>query len=47
MCMLIKFKILYSKWKIEGTHSTFNMDLLLISLPFLISNQFISSHIRL
>lgn len=28
MCMLIKFKILYSKWKIEDTHSTFNMDLM-------------------
>ena len=28
MCMLIKFKILHSKWKIEDTHSTFNMDLL-------------------
>jgi hypothetical protein len=28
MCMLIKFKILYSKWKIEDTYSTFNMDLM-------------------
>lgn len=28
MCMLIKFKILHSKWKIEDTHSTFNMDLM-------------------
>ena len=28
MCMLIKFKILHSKWKIEDTYSTFNMDLM-------------------